>query len=1536
MIRIITGCILFFSIVLSSFAQPGNDNCENAVDLGVVPICSDVNEYSNLAATTSIISSSGADAPPCFNGGQADRDVWFTIDLPANVSDITIIVEGEANNPESIRQPQIALYRGACNIDQLNFLACSSSQPGSQRSRLDVFNLVGGQTYFLRINDYSQSASSNAGNFQVCVSEFTSVFNLGGDDDFTEACSGTLFDSGGPDGNYDNWENESFTICPADAHSCIVVEFESLSLEQGLDELTIYDGQDATGNIIATASALALKNDFRTAANSGCVTIRFQSDGSVVNSGFELTWSCESQSCDDSSPENPDLISQLPFQAEGINVCEDYSSIGSNACRELGPQLFLGGPDYFFSYDSDRDQCVDINVHSTLENTGVAVFLLDADAEIDRCIDASSHGMLHSVPFEEGQTYLLAVAHPSGCFRFDLDIEQTDNCILSPSLDNSLCNPINTCFDPESENLNARFFFEDLLVDFTILQDVNSGCWAQDIDPDNDDTEDANFYWFTLKAFADGNIGFFVNSVNPSDIDFNVWGPFSEELICNNPDSVKEILASSQPIRSSWAADMIPTGLADIHPITGVPVFDDYDCDFPLAGSEGDGFVRTISAKEGEHYVFLFNDFDGNVDDRGLIVDWSPMDAGSVLANDFDGLMTIDTTICSTDTFFFDFLMPNLPLNIEPDVGVSCQSCEQPFIVPADSIDSYKITLQGQCSVDTLMLQLNVLEDQLRDSSTLCNGQDLLLDVEIANSQAEYTWTGDTDSLSCTDCADPVFQSSVAGTYRLNYNIELPNCNLRDSITIIVDESEGPNYEIIEDVSVCQGSAIRLGGMDDPDNDYTWLLNDSVISNEANPEVTINISGVYLLEVSNGLCPYTTIDSVVVEMDLPPVIDLIDDITVCEGDTLVLNESTVQEDVNYNWTSSSTGNVLDPTDGRGVLVPGESGSYRLRAVRGACVVEQSVEIEVIPSSILVLPDQDTLLTCLGDTFNLEYTFSPASAMPFWVNATSGDTLNEINLELVANKSQKFYAYSESNGCPVVDSIYIRVDSLPADLSISPSDTSICEGATVILTSPDFDPALYEMVYLWTPTTGEQSGDSLYNFVITPTQTTTYSRISRTGACVDTSMATVTVRKIPTISLTPSDTTVCPGQPVQIFAEVDPPNSMLTWSGGEGLSCDDCPEPIARPTATTTYTLEAENEDCPSEMASITINVAEDTPPFIGPSDLTICEGELLALNPNEVEEFEYSWSSEDPNFDQQEVRNPIVRPPVGLTRYFVTVTDTSSECSMGMYTLDVLVPVLADLPDFIYCDSLQSLRASANFVNIGILPSDIDVQYQWSTGQSTAEITFLPFELDDNELLLSANVDGCVSQSSGSVEQVDFSADLIGSIEDRSTVLGGSMVDLRLDADIDNRDAIESLEWTVNEAPLAMNEEILNGVTIPDVDTVVFRVSVATEQGCFDTLSITYFTSIIQLPNAFSPNNDNQNDRFNIVGVEGVEEQLIIEEFKVFSRWGTLVYDNEDPRNGWDGTDGVENLPADTYKYIITVRLEESVITRQGEINLIR
>jgi len=73
---------------------------------------------------------------------------------------------------------------------------------------------------------------------------------------------------------------------------------------------------------------------------------------------------------------------------------------------------------------------------------------------------------------------------------------------------------------------------------------------------------------------------------------------------------------------------------------------------------------------------------------------------------------------------------------------------------------------------------------------------------------------------------------------------------------------------------------------------------------------------------------------------------------------------------------------------------------------------------------------------------------------------------------------------------------------------------------------------------------------------------------------------------------------------------------------------------------------------------------------------------------------------------------------------------------------------------------------------------------------------------------------------------------------------------------------------------------------------------------------------IYDLPNAFTPNGDNQNDFFVPRGRCFVERV----EFQVFNRWGQLVFETEDPALNWDGTNLSGNqLSSGTYYYVARV-----------------
>ena len=93
------------------------------------------------------------------------------------------------------------------------------------------------------------------------------------------------------------------------------------------------------------------------------------------------------------------------------------------------------------------------------------------------------------------------------------------------------------------------------------------------------------------------------------------------------------------------------------------------------------------------------------------------------------------------------------------------------------------------------------------------------------------------------------------------------------------------------------------------------------------------------------------------------------------------------------------------------------------------------------------------------------------------------------------------------------------------------------------------------------------------------------------------------------------------------------------------------------------------------------------------------------------------------------------------------------------------------------------------------------------------------------------------------------------------------------------------------------------------------------------------------IPNAFSPNDDGVNDFFTIYAGIGV---LQVTEFKVFDRWGELVFENynftpNDVTKGWDGSFKGQKMDAAVLVYYAKVLFKDGVIIHyEGDINLIR
>jgi gliding motility-associated-like protein len=129
--------------------------------------------------------------------------------------------------------------------------------------------------------------------------------------------------------------------------------------------------------------------------------------------------------------------------------------------------------------------------------------------------------------------------------------------------------------------------------------------------------------------------------------------------------------------------------------------------------------------------------------------------------------------------------------------------------------------------------------------------------------------------------------------------------------------------------------------------------------------------------------------------------------------------------------------------------------------------------------------------------------------------------------------------------------------------------------------------------------------------------------------------------------------------------------------------------------------------------------------------------------------------------------------------------------------------------------------------------------------------------------------------------------------------------------------------------------DIPNPVITVDRD-VILVVTASSQAGCIGEASIriqVYKGPDLYPPTGFTPNGDGLNDKFFPFPV-GVQE---LKYFKVFNRWGQMVFSTNKLWDGWDGRLGGREQASGTYAWIAQgVTRDGRVITKKGTVVLIR
>ena len=115
-----------------------------------------------------------------------------------------------------------------------------------------------------------------------------------------------------------------------------------------------------------------------------------------------------------------------------------------------------------------------------------------------------------------------------------------------------------------------------------------------------------------------------------------------------------------------------------------------------------------------------------------------------------------------------------------------------------------------------------------------------------------------------------------------------------------------------------------------------------------------------------------------------------------------------------------------------------------------------------------------------------------------------------------------------------------------------------------------------------------------------------------------------------------------------------------------------------------------------------------------------------------------------------------------------------------------------------------------------------------------------------------------------------------------------------------------------------------------------FYLTVRDALGCIGTSTVfikVYKGPAIYIPNAFTPNGDGLNDVFTAIA-PGIKQTIY---FKVYNRWGKLMFDTQNITKGWDGKYMGIAQPTAVYVWIIKgIDISGKTIELKGTVTLIR
>lgn len=834
------------------------------------------------------------------------------------------------------------------------------------------------------------------------------------------------------------------------------------------------------------------------------------------------------------------------------------------------------------------------------------------------------------------------------------------------------------------------------------------------------------------------------------------------------------------------------------------------------------------------------------------------------------------------------------------------------------AVGSYTISVKDNTGLCTIDIPVNVvsagnLAATLASAPTACTGVDNgSITISTAAGTGPYTFS--------LDGATPVqgtlpytFTNVPAGNHTVVVTDVPTSCN-SGSLAVNVAVGAGVAATTTAAATACPSATngtitVNATAGIAP---FTYQIDGGTIQTGTNPFVFSGLSaGTHTIVVNDNLgCQLTR--QVTVPSGPALTATLNQTATSCNGainGTLTVTPSSGTAPFEYSLDGGAFVAGTAPYTFTGL----SSGSHNV-VVKDAlgCTSNAIANVVAAGPSITTTATTTAALCNGGSTGTLTVTQPSVGAAPFEysLDGTNWQTNNVFNSLAAGTYTVRF---REAAGCSGSTSVNVTE---PTALSLSATTVPvICNAQTNGLINITSSGGVAPYQFSIDGGTTWQSGNSFSvgaaNYTVT---------IKDANDCTTTTDVIVTEPAALTVTATTTNATCNGGNDGTITVTAGGGNGAYNYSIDNGVNWQSANSFNLAPGNYTVLVKDALN--CTVSVNAV-VDLTNDLS-FTPQSDVTICESKSTQLN-LVSNGLQYDWTPAT-GLSAVNIPNPSASPTT-TTQYVVKVTLGRCNATDTVVVRVNPAPVPNAGSDIFICyGQSATLQGTGGTV------------YQWTPS------TFLSSSADPNAvstpdsdityvLSIIADANGCAGLTTDSVhidvtppmQVLAYPADTIGYPGDQFQLLA-----VPSDPDATN------FTWTPSVG--LSNAQIANPiVTIGSIGAdVLYKVVASTIAGCKGEAFVNvrvYKGPDIYVPTGFTPNGDGKNDKFTPFPV-GMKSYNY---FRVFNRWGQVVFHTKKLNDGWDGTIGGQLQPDGIYVWMIEgLTKDDRIITKKGTIMLIK